>query len=155
MDRLTTEQETPAQLEKVASVYRRQQVLQAMANDVFVLSVPGQQVLFVLLCFRVTAGAFMMTGAVKVRMLIGAACNWIYLRGTFGTLGRVYDTSTEAVNSWKDQGRMKWFRKFQRSCRRSLRVEMAGFYFVDTNMIITMFSIIVDGTISLLLTTQY
>ena len=141
-------------MEQTASVYRRQQILQALANDVFVLSVPGHQVLFVLLCFRATAGALMMTGAVKVRMLIGAISNWIYLCGTFRTLAKVYDTSTGAVGSWKDQGQEKWFRKFQRSCGRSLRVEMGGLYHVDTHMIATMFSIIIDGTVSLLLSAK-
>ena len=92
-------------------------------------------------------------GPVKARMIVGAISNWFYLRGTFKTLGRVYDTSMEAMTSWRDHGEDRWFRRFQRSCR-SLRVDMAGLYYVDTNMITTMFSIIVDSAVSLLLSMQ-
>ena len=90
-----------------------------------------------------------------VRVLQGVAgfSAWLYLQLAFRALGNIHETSTEALNAARGMNRDPWFRRFMRSCK-PLKVDVAGLYYVDRGMPLTLAAIILESTVNLLIAEQ-
>ena len=64
----------------------------------------------------------------------------VFLGVTFKALGKMYDTSEEVL----------WFRRFHRSCP-PLKIQVAGMYFVDLPMTLTMGSFVIENVANILI----
>ena len=74
----------------------------------------------------------------------------IFLSITFKALGQVYEKSTEVLSERKYLVKDKWFKRFHRSCR-PLKIQIAGMYFVDVPMCLTMGSFVIQNVVNMLI----
>ena len=138
-------------LMKDAMTYRQLQVAQSVAKDAISIALQGQQCLCVVLIMRSLYGALVVDGPERGRMIVGIIAHFGFLRGVFKAVAEVSENSDAILSSWSIHGHDKWFRRFRRSCR-ALRFGMSGLYYVDHSMMLSMWAIILDGTVNLLVT---
>ena len=74
----------------------------------------------------------------------------VFLGVTFKALGKIYDTSEQALYRNRKQLDEKWFRRFHRSCP-PLKIQVAGMYFVDLPMTLTMGSFVIENVANMLI----
>ena len=113
----------------------------------------GHKVLFALMIIRSMYGALTQSGEVRILQAIVGSSAWFYLQMAFQTIGNVSEGSEEMLFAWKPLGIDPWFGRFLKSCR-LMRVGIAGFYYVDKQMSLTLAAIILDGTVNMLIAEQ-
>ena len=131
-------------------VYRTTQILHKKANYVYAIILPGHKILFLLACIRSIYGAMKIQSGVRVLLAIVASLILVYLRVTFKILSQFFDLSRECLHAWKRSTQDGCFKRSLKSCQ-PLKMQIGSFYYVDRGMVLTLFSIIVDSTVSLLL----
>ena len=131
-------------------VYKTAQILHTKANYVYQISLPGHKILFVLLCVRSIYGAMTIQSGVRVLLAIVGSLALVYLRVTFKILAKFFDLSDGGLQAWKRSSQDGWFKRSLQSCQ-PLKMQIGSFYYVDRGMVPTLFSIIVQSTVSLLL----
>ena len=92
-----------------------------------------------------------------VRILLGVAgfSGWLYLQLAFRALGDIHQTSSEGLTAAKSMNGNPWFRRFLRSWKPLLRVNVGEFYYVDKGMPLTLLiAIILERTVNLLIAEQ-
>ena len=144
-------QPTTSTLVKDALAYRKLQVVQIMATDAVSIVLQVQQFLCIILIMRSLYGALVVDGPERGRMIVGIIAHFGFLRGVFKAVAEVYGNSDQVLASWSIHGRDKWFKRFRMSCR-ALKIDIAGLYYVDHSLMLTMCAIILDGTVNLLVT---
>ena len=136
---------------RLAKSYRCLQVLQSRANETFKYSLAAIKILFLSMTIRSIYGAVKMEGELRILHVNNTYANVGLLVVTFKVLGKVYQKSGDALLKQKRlMGRVKWFRKYYRSCR-PLKFEVAGLYFVDLGMSLTMGSFVVQNVANMLI----
>ena len=139
---------------QLAKRYRCLQILQLRANDTIRYPLAALQILFMSITIRAIYGMVKFEGELRFVHLNNTYGNVIFLIVLFKALGQVYENSTNLLLKEKGiLGRAKWFRKFHRSCW-PLKFEMAGLYFVDPGMSLTMGSFVVQNVVNMILVTS-
>ena len=141
------EMEGPSQW---ARRYRCLQVLQGKTNEVAKFPLASLKILFLLGVIRCVYGVMKMNGYVRVINFNCAAGFLVFLAVTFKALGEIYEKSEEALARQKKVRKNKWFRRFHRSCL-PLKIQVAGIYFIDSPMSLTMFSFIIQNVANMLI----
>ena len=108
------------------------------------------KVLLLLAGIRCIYGAVKMEGELRMLNLNCSILCVSFLGGLFRALGQVYEKSGEVLLLHSTGNGDKWLRRFHRSCR-PLRVEIAGLYFVDPAMSLTMGSFVAENVGNLLI----
>ena len=93
----------------------------------------------------------MIRGPHKWQLVTDIISHLGFLNAVFKAVACTYESSGEALETWKSQGHNKLFRRMHRSCT-PLKVKIAGMYHVDQSMMVSMWSFIMDGTVNLVLT---
>ena len=95
-----------------------------------------------------------------VRILQGVVglSAWLCLQLAFRALGGIHETLAETLSTARFMRGNPWFRRFVvknfiRSCA-PLRFNVAGFYYVDKGMSLTIAAIILENTVNLLIAEQ-
>ena len=92
-----------------------------------------------------------MEGPLQIVCLQSPIGSVVFLSGTFWALGQVYDMSGDVLYEQKClTENSKWFGQFHRSCRQ-LRFEVAGLYFVDPTMSLTIGSFVLENVANMLM----
>lgn len=136
-----------------AATYRELQVLLSTVNYTFAYVLPGHKLLFMLLTIRAVYMMVKFPGLPRLLGILLVAALGTYLGLIFTFLARFYEYSRETLFSWRSPqaGQDQWSLKCRRSFR-PMKVEIGGFYYVDFGIVLTMFSIIIDYSVNLLLT---
>ena len=113
----------------------------------------GHKILFVLMIIRSMYGALTQAGELRILQAIVGFSAWLYLQLAFKTIGNVYESCEEMLPAWKKFGKDPWFRRFLKSCRKQ-RVEVAGFYYVDRKMSLTLAAIILENAVNMMIAKQ-
>ena len=113
----------------------------------------GHKILFVLMIIRSMYGALTQNGELRILQAIVGFSAWLYLQMAFKMIGSVYESCEDMLPAWKKFGKDPWFRRFLKSCRKQ-RVEVAGLYYVDGKMSLTMAAIVVESTVNMLIAKQ-
>ena len=95
-----------------------------------------------------------MKSTVRVLLAIVASLAILYLRMAYKVLAQFFDISQATLQSWKQSSQDQWFRRFLVSCQ-PIKMKIGSLYYVDRGMVLTLLAIIVDSTVSLLLTHEY
>ena len=77
----------------------------------------------------------------------------VFLAVAFKALGQIYEKSTEVLSERKYLMKDKWSKGFHRSCR-PLKVLVAGMYFVDVPMSLTVGSFVIENVGNALILTK-
>ena len=103
-----------------------------------------------LVTIRFIYGFVKMDGYMKVFNLNAAICYTISLAIGFKELGQLYEESQKMLCHKRKQRGNKWFRRFHnRSCR-PLKIRVAGLYFVDPPMSLSMGSFVIQNVANML-----
>lgn len=143
-------QDNMKSVKSLGSMYRRLQVLHVTATRAISITLRGQQFLCLVLIVRSLYGVLVVDGPDRGRMVVGTIAHFGYLRGVFKAVAEVYDRSGAFLSSWKIHKGNSWFRRFHPSCR-PMQVKMGSLFHVDHSMMLTMWDIIVNSTVSLLI----
>ena len=136
---------------RLSKSYRCLQVLQSRANETFKYPLAAIQVLFLSLTIRSIYGMVKMEGELRILHLNNTYGNVLFLVVLFKVLGKVYERSGATLLKQKSlMGRVKWFRRHHRSCW-PLQFEVAGLYYVDPGMSLTMGSFVVQNVANMLI----
>ena len=133
-----------------AARYRCMQLLQTRANEILRYPFAGLKTLFLLGTVRCLYGVLRMNGIIRVFNGNSAICYVVFLVIFFKALGDVYDLSEKTVGQQKRNMGNKWFRRFHRTCW-PLKYEIAGMYFVDPPMSLTMASFVLENVVNMLI----
>ena len=131
--------------------YRQLQVLQGIAHDAIARAMIGQKLLCLTLVIRCLYGAIMIRGPHRWQLVTDVVSHLGYLSAVFSAVARTYESSEEALTTWKSQRHNPLFRRIHRSCT-PLKLRVGGMYHVDQGMMLSMFSFVLDGTVNLVLT---
>ena len=89
-------------------------------------------------------------GYIRAFCLNNAVAIVVFLTVTFKALGQVYEESLEVLCQKRSQLVDKCFRRFHRSCR-PLKIQVAGMYFADLGMCLTMGSFVIENVANILI----
>ena len=136
---------------KFSKLYRTLEVLHIHHGIAFGPPIVAHKIPFVLMAIRSLYGALRGEGILRVLQAVMGFSTWLYLYLAFSALGAVHETSSDALQKWSGfRGGNPWFRRFWRSCR-PLRFNVAGFYYVDKGMPLTLSVHIVESTVDMVL----
>ena len=124
-------------------------LLQEKANEMIKYPLAILQAVVLLLTIRCIYGFVTMDGYMRVFSLNCAIGYVISLAVGFKAFGQVYEKSEEVLSHKRTQLGGKWFRRFHRSCR-PLKIQVAGLYFVDPPMCLTMGSFVIQNVANML-----
>ena len=130
--------------------YRCMQLLQQKANEMFRHSFAALKVLFLLATIRCLYGLVRMNGFMRVLTGNSALGYVVFLVVFFKALGGVLDQSEKLLLKRRNNINNKWFKRFHRSCW-PLKFEIAGLYFVDPPMSLTMGSFVIQNVVNMLI----
>ena len=130
--------------------YRCLQLLQKNSNDTLKYILAALKILFLLGTIRCIYGIIKMNGYLRVFNLSVAAGYVGFLIVFFKALGEVYDKSEKVLLKQRSMPHDKWFRRFLLSCK-PLKFEVAGLYFVDPPMSLTMGSFVIQNVANMLI----
>ena len=102
-----------------------------------------------LVTIRFIYGFVKMDGYMRVFCLNCAIGYTISLAIGFKALGQLYEESQKMLCHKRKQRGNKWFRRFHKSCR-PLKIRVAGLYFVDPPMALTMGSFVIQNVANML-----
>ena len=142
--------EAPAENIQWAGRYRCLQLLQNRANEVFKVPLAAIKILFLLSAIHHIYGVVKMDGLIRVLNLKAATTCLVFLAVAFKALAEVYERSVKALLQQRRRMADKWFRRFHRSCA-ALKFEVAGMYFVDSPMCLTMGSFVIINVANMLI----
>ncbi|CAG7817817.1 unnamed protein product, partial [Allacma fusca] len=99
--------------------------------------------------------AVRLSGARSAHQLIVAAFATSFLINIWENMGQTYEISSEVLQSWTVmKGSTLWFKKYLRSVK-PIRVIIGTFFYADRQIKLTIFSIILNQTLSLLLSISH
>lgn len=139
-------------MEEWARNFRCLQLLQSRANETCSRMIGAVKVLFVSVLIRSIYGAIKMEGITRLLSLSAAMFSIGFLGVLFKVYGQVW-AGSRAVLMARRKGiprEEKWFRAFHRSCQ-PLKFDIAGLYFVDPGMSLTLGSFVVQNMANLLI----
>ena len=88
------------------------------------------------------------------RSLVLASALFVIIIYVYKTYGSLYEESRVTWESWKRGGRTSpWFRRYCRA-HRPARILMGSFFYADKGLALTIFSIVLDNTANMILTTR-
>lgn len=91
-----------------------------------------------------------MDGLIRVLNVNAAMTCLAFLAIAFKALGEVYERSIQVLLQQRVVTGSKWFRRFHRSCS-ALKFQVAGLYFVDSPMSLTMGSFVIQNVANMLI----
>ena len=133
-----------------AKRYRCLQLLEQKANEIIKYPLAILQTVVLLLTIRCIYGFVTMEGYLRVFSLNCSIGYIIFLAVGFRAFGQVYETSQDVLCQKRKQVGDKWFRRLHRSCR-PLKIQVAGMYFVDLPMSLTMGSFVIENVVNMLI----
>ena len=132
------------------SLYRTLQVQHALFHHCFQYTLlPSNKAIVSAVAVLGIYGAIKIPGPRAMSMGVVAGLVLLYFNTFFNSLARCNTASQRLLESWK--GRDKYMRKFLRSCR-PLSVHLANYYSVSQTTVLVLYGVIVNATITLLLT---
>ena len=134
---------------KFAKTYRSLQALHIKFELSFGALVAAHKIIFILMIIRSMYGAFAGTGEVRILQAIVGTRTWFYLQTAFKLIGGVHQTCTDMLLAWR-RVRDPWFTRFLKSCR-VVKVEIAGLYYVDKKLSLTLAAIILENIVNMLI----
>ena len=132
-----------------AQQYRCMQLLQKSANETLKYPLAALKMLFLLATIRCLYVIVRTTGYMRLLHGNSTLCYIVFLVVVFRILGQVFDLSEKVLAQQKREVGHRWFRQFHRSCR-PLKFEIAGLYYVDPPMSLTMGSFVIQNVVNLL-----
>ena len=135
---------------KWARRYRCLQVLQKGTNETVKFPLAALKTLYLLGVIRCIYGVIKMDGFIRVINFNCAVGFLVFLTVAFKALGEIYEKSEEALAQQKKMLKNRWFRRFHRSCW-PLKMQVAGMYFIDSPMSLTMYSFIIINVANMLI----
>ena len=136
-----------------AQRYRCMQLLQKRANEILKYPLATVKVLSLLAIIRSLYLVVKMNGFMQLVNGNSALCFGIFLIVCFNALGQVFDLSEQVLVQQKRNGGNEWFRRFHRSCY-PLKFEIAGMYFADPPMSLTMGSFVIENVANMLIVSK-
>ena len=136
-----------------AKMYRGMQILLQKFDSAIGPPLAAHKVIFGLMIIRSMYGALTQSGEVRILQAIIGTSGWLYLQMAFKNIGSVSQGCEEMLFAWKPMGKDPWFGRFLKSCKQ-LRVGIAGLYYVDKQMSLTLASIILDRIVNMLIAEQ-
>ncbi|CAG7723805.1 unnamed protein product [Allacma fusca] len=135
-------------------VYRNFQVL--MKHDLpfygaFVL--PSCQFLFIICAICSTHGAIRMTGIFSLMLFSISIMCLTFLGGFFSLLGSYNEFSTGTMFLWKSHVSRRGSHRQRLRSLSPIRVNVGEFYYADKGMVLTMYAVIFENTVNLLVST--
>ena len=129
------------ELEMLAKDLRCLQLLQSRANESWGYMIGMVKALFILTTIRCIYGAVKMNGIIQLFSVNVAVLGVGFLAMVFRLYGDVWEASRDTLQRRKfvlpERRNAKWFRAFHRSCQ-PLRFEIAGLYYADPGMSLTL-----------------
>ena len=145
---------TALQAVEFAQRYRCLLLLQERANEIIKYPLAILQTVMLLVTIRCIYGFVTMDGFMRVFALNCAINYVIFLAVSFKAFAQVYEMSQEVLSHKRKQLGDKWFRRFHRSCG-ALKIQVAGLYFVDLSMCLTMGSFVIENVVNMLILKSY
>ena len=133
-----------------AERYRCLQLLEAKGNQIVKYPLATLQTVFLLVTIRCMCGVVKMDGHMRAYNMNCTTGFVVFLAVTFKALGQVYEKSEEILWQQKNLLAGKLFRRFHRSCR-PLKIQVAGIYFMDLPMSLTMGSFVMENVANILI----
>ncbi|CAG7730352.1 unnamed protein product, partial [Allacma fusca] len=138
-----------------AQEFQRLQILQGFYNKLWSTSNVCVEVLVIATSSLTYYLAVRLSGARAVHQLVVAAFATSFLINIWENMGQTYEISSGVLQSWKDmEGSALWFKKYLRSVK-PIRVFIGSFFYADRQIKLTIISIVLNQTLSLLLSTSH
>ena len=140
--------------QRFVRTYRGMQILLHKFDSAIGPPLAGHKVLFVMLIVRSMYGALTQNGGeVRILQALVGSSAWLYLQMAFKIIGSIYEGCEDMLPEWKQLGKDPWFGRFLKSCKK-LRVSVAGLYYVDRKMSLTLAAIILENTVNMMIAEQ-
>ena len=130
---------------------RALQVLQSNFNDLMSWVLWSGEVILITFVVFGFCGSVWSEGLHAVKLFLTAIFSLGILTTFWKGLGAVYENSNEVLDKWRHQERLPLHvRKFIRATR-PVRVQIGGYFYADSSMVLTILDVITNNTFNILL----
>ncbi|CAG7707825.1 unnamed protein product [Allacma fusca] len=133
--------------------YRQVMILQAFSNSFAAHLFGIWDIVSILVAISGFYGSLAIDGTVRIKFFyVGCYVTW-FVKTVFDKAAEVRETSLKVLSYWKIRSGDKEFRMFLATCR-PIGISVSNMFVADRTLVFSILSIILDNTVTLMLTTR-